>query len=115
MVYVATSYFTSLILGMLLEVRRAGFVGVSLIWWLRGKEPACRCRRHKRCRFNPWVRKIPWRRKWQPTPVFLPGKPLFRGAWWAPAHGVAESDTTEWLSTHPGACAAAQGPRLRSF
>ena len=24
--------------------------------------------------FNPWVRKIPWRRKWQPTPVFLPGK-----------------------------------------
>ena len=28
----------------------------------------------RRCRFNPWVRKIPWRRKWQPTPVFLPGK-----------------------------------------
>ena len=27
-----------------------------------------------RCRFNPWVRKIPWRRKWQPTSVFLPGK-----------------------------------------
>ena len=26
------------------------------------------------CRFNPWVRKIPWRRQWQPTPVFLPGK-----------------------------------------
>ena len=32
---------------------------------------ACHCRRH---RFDPWVRKIPWRRKWQPTPVFLPGK-----------------------------------------
>ena len=31
-------------------------------------------RRHRRCRFYPWVRKIPWRRKWQPTPVFLPGK-----------------------------------------
>ena len=28
----------------------------------------------RKCRFNPWVRKIPWRRKWQPTPVFLPGK-----------------------------------------
>jgi len=27
-----------------------------------------------RCRFDPWVRKIPWRRAWQPTPVFLPGK-----------------------------------------
>ena len=39
-----------------------------------GKEPACQCRRHKRHRFDPWVRKIPWRRKWQPTPVFLAGK-----------------------------------------
>ena len=37
-----------------------------------GKEPACQCRRHKRLGFDPWVRKIPWRRKWQPTPVFLP-------------------------------------------
>ena len=39
-----------------------------------GKEPACQCRRCKRCEFNPWVRKIPWRRTWQPTPVFFPGK-----------------------------------------
>ena len=39
-----------------------------------GKEPTSQCRRHKRCRFDPWIRKIPWRRKWQPTPVFLPGK-----------------------------------------
>ena len=31
-----------------------------------------RCRKHKRCGFDPWVRKIPWSRKWQPTPVFLP-------------------------------------------
>ena len=29
-----------------------------------GKESTCHCRRHKRCRFNPWVKKIPWRRKW---------------------------------------------------
>ena len=34
-------------------------------------KPACQCRRH---RFNTWVKKIPWRRKWQPTPVFLHGK-----------------------------------------
>ena len=40
----------------------------------RGKEPTCQCMRHKRLRFNPWVEKIPWRRKWQPTPVFLPGE-----------------------------------------
>ena len=39
-----------------------------------GKEPVCQCRRRKRHEFNPWVRKIPWRRAWQPTPVFLPGE-----------------------------------------
>ena len=39
-----------------------------------GKEPACQCRRHKRRGFDPWVGTIPWRRKWQPTPVFLPGE-----------------------------------------
>ena len=37
-----------------------------------GKEPACQCRRHKRHGLDPWVGKIPWRRKWQPIPVFLP-------------------------------------------
>ena len=37
-----------------------------------GKEPTCHCRRHKRCGFNPWVRKILWRMAWQPTPVSLP-------------------------------------------
>ena len=39
-----------------------------------GKEPSCQYKRRKRCRFDPWVGKIPWRRKWQPTPVFLPGE-----------------------------------------
>ena len=39
--------------------------------WLSGKEPACQCRRHG---FDPWVGKIPWRKKWLPTPVFLPRK-----------------------------------------
>ena len=34
---------------------------------------ACPCRRHRRRGFDPWVGKIPWSRKWQPTPVFLPG------------------------------------------
>ena len=43
----------------------------GLYMWLSGKEPVCQCRR---CGSNPWVRKIPWRRKWQPTPVFLPGE-----------------------------------------
>ena len=44
-----------------------------LIGWGSGKESTYYCRR-RRCRLNPWVRKIPWRRKWQPTPVFLPGE-----------------------------------------
>ena len=38
------------------------------------KEPPCQCKRHKRCGFDPWVGKIPWRRAWQPNPVFLPGE-----------------------------------------
>ena len=39
-----------------------------------GKEPACQCRRHKTCRFNPWIGKMPRRRARQSTPVFLPGE-----------------------------------------
>ena len=43
----------------------------DLHMWLSGKESTCQCRK---LRFNPWVRKTPWRRKWQPTLIFLPGK-----------------------------------------
>ena len=42
-----------------------------LPWWFSGKESACQFRRH---RFDPWMWKIPWKREWPPTPVFLPGK-----------------------------------------
>ena len=38
---------------------------------LSDKESVCWCRK---CKYNPWFRKIPWRRKWQTMPVFLPGK-----------------------------------------
>ena len=84
------------------------FLHLQLIWgesplgllrWLRGKESAFQCRRCKRHELDPWVRKIPWRRKWQPTPVFFPGKP-HRGAWWATVPGgCKDSNTAEWLST----------------
>ena len=70
--------------------------GGGLPWWLRGKESACQCRRHRRFRFDWWVRKSPWRRKWQPTSVFLPGK--FHGqrslAGFSP-WGHKESDRTD--------------------
>ena len=56
--------------------------------WLSGKESTCQCG------FNPWIRKIPWRRKWQPTQVFLPeGNPRDRGAWQAIVHGIEKSQT----------------------
>ena len=59
------------------------------------------CRRHRRYKFNPWVRKIPWSRKWQSTPVFLPGK--FHGqrslAGYSPWM-CKELNTTERLNTH---------------
>ena len=60
-----------------------GFPGGS-----NGKESACQCRRP---RFYPWVGKMPWRKKWQPIPVFLPGKA--QGPWQATVHGVAKSWT----------------------
>ena len=61
-----------------------------------GKESICQCRKHKRHRFDPWVGNIPWRRVWQPTPVFLPREPHGQrslagyGPW-----GHRELDTTE--------------------
>ena len=58
-----------------------------------GKEPACQCKRRKKCSFAPSVGKIPWRRKWQPTPVFLPEEFMDRGAWKARVHRVAKSRT----------------------
>ena len=64
--------------------------------WSSGKESTCQCRRCKRCRFDSWVQKIPWSRKWQLTPIFLPEKfhgqrsPVGYSPW-----GRKESDMTE--------------------
>ena len=69
---------------------------LGLTWWLRYR-PQCGS-----CGFDPWVRKIPLRRKWQATPVLLPGK--FHG--WRSLVGYSpwgrkESDTTDWLHFLP--------------
>ena len=61
-----------------------------------GKEPACQSRRLKRQGFDPWVGKIPWRRAWQPTPIFLPGESHGqRSLGGYSPWGCTESDTTE--------------------
>ena len=67
----------------------------------RGKELTCQCRRCKRRGFNPWVGKIYWKRKWQPSPVFLPGESLGQRSLvgYSP-RGCKESDTTERLSMY---------------
>ena len=69
--------------------------------WVSGKESTCQCMRHRRRRFDAWVGSIPWRRKWQPTPVFLPGK--FHGqrnlAGYSP-WGCKDSDTIEHTCMH---------------
>ena len=67
--------------------------------WLSDKESACQCRRH---RFDLWVRMIPWRREWLPTPVFLPGK--FYGQRSLESHSPwdrKESDKAGYTHTHP--------------
>ena len=82
-------YWCSLFCGCL-SVNPAFPAGVS------GKEPTCQCRKYRRQCFDPWVGKIPWRRAWQLTLVFLPGEsPMDRGAWWTMVHRVAKSHT--WL------------------
>ena len=63
-----------------------------------GKEPTCQCRRSKRRGCDPRVRKIPCSRKWQLTPVFLPGEFHGQGPGRLQSMGSQESDTTEQLN-----------------
>ena len=64
------------------------------------KESTCQCRRLKICGLDPWVRKIPWRRKWQPTPVLLPGEAHGqRGLVGYSPWGHRESDTPDHTHT----------------
>ena len=69
------------------------------------KEPGCQCRRYKRCSFNPWVKKFPWRKAWQPTPTFLPkesnGKKSLAGHG---LQGYKELDMTEVTQHASRAC-----------
>ena len=63
-----------------------------------GKEPICQCRR---CGFDPCIGKIPWRRAWQATPVFLPGESHGQRSLAGYSPWVVKSQTQlKWLSTH---------------
>ena len=73
--------------------------------------PRLQCGRH---RFNPRVRKIPWRRVWQPTAVLLPGESHRRGAWRATEvqRGCKESDLTWPLTNHRPEHPKGSGPPI---
>ena len=64
-----------------------------LFFGASGKEPTCQCRRRKRTGFSPWGGKIPWRRAWQPTPLFLPGESHGQRTSWATVHRISKSWT----------------------
>ena len=64
-----------------------------------GKESACQYRKRRTLKFNPWVRKIPWRRKWQPTPVFLPGESHGQGSLAGDGPWGCK-DGHDWTRTH---------------
>ena len=70
----------------------------GLPWWLRWLSI---CLQGRRSGFNPWVGKIPWRRKWQPIPVLLPGKSHGQRILIGPSSwGLKELDMTERLHFH---------------
>ena len=65
---------------------------ISFPGGLVGKHSTCKAGyflQSRRPRFDLWVRKIPWRRKWQPTPVFLLGNPMDRETWKTTVRKVA--------------------------
>ena len=78
------------------------YIYIYICFWgnVSGKEPACHYGRCKRYGFNPWVGKIPWRRAWQHTLVFLLGESHGQRSlvgYYSP-WGRKESDTIEWLT-----------------
>ena len=87
----------------------ASVSNIGLPMWLHSKKKkkkkkTCQCKRRRRHEFDPWVGKIPWRRKWHPTPEFLPGKknPLNRGAWGG--YSPCTKSWNDWLSPQANVC-----------
>ena len=74
-------------------------------------EPTCQCTRHTKHWFDPWIMKLPWRRKWQPTPVFLPGE--FYGQRSLVGRGLqsmgSERAGHDWTTKHTGETVVSSG------
>ena len=81
--------------------------------WLSGKKSTCQCKRHRRHEFEPWVRKIPWRGKWQPATLFF--------AWRIPRTeepgGLqstgSQKATHNWACPHAAAITISEGQTKR--
>ena len=85
----------SSVLGIL-HARILEWVAIPFSRWLSGKESTCQCRRYRKCRrlrFDPWVGKIPWKRKWHSLQYPCLENPMDRGAWRATVHRVTKSQT----------------------
>ena len=96
-----------LISQMMGSIRMDSWHNTGLFWWLRWSRICLQCRRP---RFDPWVGRIPWRRAWQPTPVFVPGESPwteepggleFMGSRrvrhdWATKHNIAQHWKSRW-------------------
>ena len=72
MVCVYLSIYLSISISISISIYICNIIGFP--WWLSDKESACNAGATRDSGFNLWVRKTPWRRAWQPTPVFLPGE-----------------------------------------
>ena len=88
------------------QIRQRLYKGKGFPSGASGKEPTRQCRRHRRCGLNPWRAKIPWRRAWQPTLVFLPRESHGqRGLAGYSPYGCIQLDTLSaracaWAHTH---------------
>ena len=88
---------------ILVNFKKPNYLIIALIFMrgFPGKDSQLIKNPCRRPRFDPWVGKIPWRSKWQPIPVFLPGKSRgWRSLVGYSPQGHKESNTTEWLPFH---------------
>ena len=87
-------------------------ISVGLPRWRSGEESACQCRRCKKHGFDPWIRKIPWRRgNSNPLQYSCQENPMFRGAWWATVYGI----TKIWSWFSDSACRTSLCSRYYSY